>query len=63
MLHSPQGEDAAGRSAPPSCLRRDPGVLSPPQPASFISLIPALGSQPSEAAVPCTLHLTKDDDK
>lgn len=38
----------------------------PPQPPSFISLIPAvsaLGSQPSEAAVPCTLHLTKDDDK
>lgn len=58
----------AGRSKPPSCQRRDPGGggTSRPQPPSFISLIPAvaaLGSQPSEAAVPCTLHLTKDDDK
>lgn len=48
----------------PSLLHPDLGAA--PQPPSFIFLIPAeaaLGSQPSEAAVPCTLHLTKDDDK
>lgn len=64
-LFSPRGGGGGDTGRLPPAGAGTPGA-APPRPPSFISLIPAvaaLGSQPSEAAVPCTLHLTKDDDK